>query len=233
MRTQGPAALAAEHGLSSVQATAFGRLLAALAAEPDPPTTIRAPRDALGGHVADSLAGLAVPELRRASSIADMGSGAGFPGLALAIALPATRVDLIEASARKCAVIDRLIAAAGLSNARPLSQRVEGVGAGDGAGAYAAAVARAVAALPVLVEYAAPLLTAGGVLVAWKGRRDAHEERAGARACAVVGLEPSRVLAVTPFAGAHSRHLHVFTKTRDTPARFPRRPGMAAKRPLA
>ena len=84
----------------------------------------------------------------------------------------------------------------------------------------------------MLVEYAAPLLDEGGVLVAWKGRRQADEERAGERAAGDVGLTLSRVTAVTPFAGAHSRHLHVFTKTSPTPERFPRRAGIAVKRPL-
>ncbi len=83
-------------------------LLDALAAEPDPPTTIREPSRALDEHLADSLSGLEVPELRAAARIADIGSGAGFPGLPLALALPAARVDLIESAARKAEVIERL-----------------------------------------------------------------------------------------------------------------------------
>ena len=224
--------LARGHGLSADQAAALVRTLAALAAEPDPPTKIVAARDALGGHLADSLAGLAVPALRSATRIADLGAGAGFPGLALAIALPSAHVDLVEASARRCAVVERLIAAAGIANARVVSRRAEELAATEGRAAYAAVTARALAALPVLVEYAAPLLGDGGVLVAWKGRRQADEERAGERAAEEMGLTLSRVLAVTPFAGAHSRHLHVFTKTAPTPGRFPRRPGIAVKRPL-
>jgi 16S rRNA (guanine527-N7)-methyltransferase len=92
--------------------------------------------------------------------------------------------------------------------------------------------ARAVAALPVLVEYAAPLLRAGGALVAWKGARDPDEEAAGAGAAAALGLEVGAVLHVKPFPEARERHLHVFRKIAPTPAGFPRRPGMAAKRPL-
>ena len=103
---------------------------------------------------------------------------------------------------------------------------------GGGAGAYDAVTARAVAALPVLVEYAAPLLRADGVLVAWKGARARDEEEAGARAAASVGLEPVEVRHVVPFEGARDRHLHVFCKVSPTPERFPRRPGMAEKRPL-
>ena len=93
--------------------------------------------------------------------------------------------------------------------------------------------ARAVASLAVLVEYAAPLLADGGQLVAWKGARDPAEELGGEEAGRIVGLSLDRVEAVEPFPGAHSRHLHFYVKTAPTPDRFPRRPGMARKRPLA
>lgn len=213
-------------------APAFEALLRALADEPDPPTTVRDPREAMRTHVADSLAGLEVTELRGAARVADIGSGAGFPGLPIALAVPGARVDLVEAARRKCAVIDRLRAACGASSARAVALRVEEWAAGDGREAYEAVTARAVAPLAVLCEYAAPLLAAGGVLVAWKGARDRAEEEAGDRAAAELGLGPGSVTHVEPFEGAHSRHLHVFEKRGATPARFPRRPGMAAKRPL-
>src|SRR3954452_4132806 len=153
-------------------------LLAALREEPDPHTTVAA-EDAVDVHVADSLVALEVDELRGAGRIADLGAGAGFPGLPLAIALPEARVDLIESSRRKCAVIERLVDAAGIPNARAVCTRAEDWAAGEGRGAYDAVCARAVARLPVLVEYAAPLLDDGGVLVAWKGRRDPDEEARG------------------------------------------------------
>lgn len=194
---------------------------------------MRAGLDALNIHIADSLAGLEVGELRSAEAIADLGSGAGFPGLVLAAALPDTRVDLVESARRKCEVIERLAAAAALPNARAVPARAEEWAAGEGASAYDAVTARAVAALAVVCEYAAPLLREGGVFVAWKGVRDPDEERAGAQACARLGLEPERVLRVEPFEGVRNRHLHVFRKVSPTPPRFPRRPGMAAKRPLA
>ena len=77
------------------------------------------------------------------------------------------------------------------------------------------------------------LLVEGGRLVAWKGARDAAEERGAEEAARVVGLALDRVEPVAPFPGAHSRHLHFYVKTAPTPERFPRRPGMARKRPLA
>ena len=84
----------------------------------------------------------------------------------------------------------------------------------------------------MLAEYAAPLLRDQGVLVAWKGRRDAQEEADGAYAAEQLGLEPVEIRRVQPFPAARDRHLHVMRKVAPTPSRFPRRPGMAAKRPL-
>ena len=208
------------------------RLLDALYAEPDPHTTV-APEESADVHVADSLAGLAVPALRGADAIADVGAGAGFPGLVLAAVLPRARVDLVEAASRKTALIERLVAAAGLGNARAVHARAEEWGAGEGREAYGAVTARAVAPLAVLVEYAAPLLRVGGVLIAWKGARVPDEESAGTSAAALVGLLPADVLPATPYPQSGNRHLYVFEKAGSTPERFPRRPGMAAKRPLA
>ena len=110
------------------------------------------------------------------------------------------QIDLIEATGRKCEVIDRLAAAAGLENARAVHGRAEEWAAAEGAGAYDVVTARALAPLAVLAEYAAPLLAPGGSLVAWKGARDPVEEAAGAAAAALLGLEPDEVLAVRPFA---------------------------------
>jgi 16S rRNA (guanine527-N7)-methyltransferase len=194
---------------------------------------VRAGREAVETHLADSLAGLEVESLRHASSIADVGAGAGFPGLALAAARPDARVDLIESAGRKADVIARLIASASLRNAQPIRARVEEWAAGPGAAAYDAATVRAVGPLAVLVEYAAPLLRSGGVLVAWKGTRDGAEERAGRAASALVGLELVETLPVHPYEASKDRNLYVYSKVSDTPRRFPRRPGMATKRPLA
>ncbi len=202
----------------------FGALLDALAAEPDPPTTVS---DPVNDHLADSLS--AVPYLSP-NRLADIGSGVGFPGLALAAAFPASHVTLIESHRRHAAVAERLRVAAGLRNAHIVNERVESVSLRE---SFDLVTARAVASLAVLVEYAAPLLSLGGQLVAWKGARDAAEELAGEEAARIVGMSPARVVRVEPFPGAHSRHLHFYEKSGPTPERFPRRPGMARKRPLA
>ncbi len=213
------------------------RLLEALAAEPDPHTSVSDPEAALEVHVADSLSGLEVRELSAARRICDTGAGAGFPGLVLALALPRAKVDLVESSGRKTAVMDRLIQAVELSNARSVTARVEDfarvpAALGGGAGTYDAVTARAVGPLAVLVEYAAPLLRDGGVLVAWKGARDVAEEGAGAAAAEKVGMAVDGVLPVQPYPASENRHLHVFRKVSPTPPEFPRRAGMARKRPL-
>jgi 16S rRNA (guanine527-N7)-methyltransferase len=228
----------ARHSLPAAAADQLVLLLEALAAEPTPHTTISDPAAAVDAHVADGLSGLEVEALGAARRIADLGAGAGFPGLVLAIALPAAQVDLIESARRKAAVIDRLRQAAKIDNARTVVARAEEwartpPALGGGREAYEAVTARAVAPLPVLVEYAAPLLRSSGVLVAWKGARDRTEEGLGKGAADEVGLALEEVLRVEPFEGARNRHLHVYRKVGPTPERFPRRPGIAVKRPLS
>jgi len=102
----------------------------------------------------------------------------------------------------------------------------------EGALTQDAVVARALAPLGVILEYAAPLLRAGGAAVAWKGHRDRAEERAGERAAAILGLEAAEVVPVAGPKCSSDRHLYLYLKVRPTPERFPRRPGIAAKRPL-
>ena len=206
-------------------------LLAALSREPDPQTTVP-PDDWIDVHVADSLAALELPSVRSARRLADLGAGAGFPGLPLAIALPDARGDLIESSGRKAALIGRLAAAAGVANGRAVHARAEDWGRADGAAAYDVVCARALAPLPVALEYAASLMAVGGVAVAWKGRRDPAEETAAANAAAQLGLEPVEVRFVEPYRSSRDRHLHLYRKSSPTPERFPRRAGMASKRPL-
>jgi 16S rRNA (guanine527-N7)-methyltransferase len=230
-RLEAIAAALARHEADPAAAEPIERILAALEAEPDPHTSVPA-EQFVDVHVADSLAGLAAPDLREAGSIADLGAGGGFPGLVLAAALPHARVDLVESSRRKVELIERLIAAAGLDNARAVAARAEDWARTERA-SYDAVTARAVAPLAVLVEYAAPLLRLGGVLVAWKGHRDAEEESAGAAAGEQIGLRPTAVIAATPYPESRNRHLHAFEKVTETSPSFPRRAGIALKRPLA
>ena len=182
-------------------------------------------------HVADSLTGLEISELREATKIADIGSGAGFPGLALAVALPQAQVDLIESVGRKCDFMQRAIDESGISNANVINSRSEEWASGEGREGYEAVTARAVGRLSTLAELASPLLRDGGVLVAWKGKRDENEEAQLQRASAKLAMQPDQVLHVGPYAGSQHRHLHLIRKKGETPADLPRRPGMAKKRP--
>lgn len=201
-----------------------------MAGDPTAPTTVRDPREGADVHVADSLAGLDLEAVRGARAIADVGSGAGFPGLVLAAALPRARVWLVESVGRKCAFLSRAVEAAEIPNAEVVCVRAESWA--EGREACDLVTARAVAPLPVLVEYAAPLLRMGGALVAWKGRRDPDEEVGGARAAEVAGLEPTEPLSARPYEGVRHRTLYLYLKVRPTPESLPRRPGQARKRPL-
>jgi 16S rRNA (guanine527-N7)-methyltransferase len=225
------AELATRFGLSALATQALGRLLELQAEDPMASTTVRAPDAAVDRHVADSLVALDLPAARAARRIADLGSGAGWPGLALAAALPEASVSLVESASRRCRYLERAVETAGLGNATVVHARAEehAVTAGE---SYDLVTARALAALPVVCEYAAPLLVLGGTLVAWKGNVPPAEAADGAAAAAQLGLEPVEVRAADPYPGAREHTLHVLRKTAPTSPRFPRRPGIATKRPL-
>jgi 16S rRNA (guanine527-N7)-methyltransferase len=206
-------------------------VLGLLAEERSSVSSVTDPGRAWKVHVEYSLTGLVVVALREARSIADVGAGAGFPGLALAAALPEARVSLVESVGRKCEFMQRAARAAGIDNVEIVNLRSEELAAGAGREFFDAVSARAVGRLSTLAELASPLLREEGTLVAWKGRRDPGEEAELARAAEGLAMEPGPILAVGPYAGSRHRHLHVLRKSGGTPARLPRRPGMAKKRP--
>jgi 16S rRNA (guanine527-N7)-methyltransferase len=217
-------------GLTPEATAAIERLLDLVANEPAAPTTVRDRAEAVDVHVADSLSGLELAAVRGARRIADLGAGAGFPGLVLAAALPDARVTLVESVKRKCDWLSRAVETMGLANVDVVHTRAEEWP--GGLGAHDLVTARALATLNVLVEYAAPLLADGGALVAWKGRRDPVEEADGGAAAEQVGMALRDVRRVEPFADVRDRHLYLYLKVRPTPNRYPRRAGMARKRPL-
>lgn len=222
--------LAREHALREQQRRQLELLLAALVGEEHAATAVRDPARAVELHIADSLAALGLEPVREAARIADLGSGAGLPGLVLAVALPGVRVALVESIARRAALLRTLARRLELSNVDVVRARAESWTAG--AGAMEVVTARALAPQPVVLEYAAPLLAPGGSLVDWRGRRDREEEARAGAAAAELGLALRGIRSVEPFPGADEHHLHVFEKVAATPARFPRRPGAARKRPL-
>jgi 16S rRNA (guanine527-N7)-methyltransferase len=218
------------HGVPATAQRPLAVLLELLAWR-EAPTSVHAPSQIVDVHIADSLAGLGIPEIQRATLIADLGAGAGLPGLVLAAALPAAHVVLVESTTRKCEFIRRTAGSMGLKNAEVVCSRAEEWT--DGEGRCDVVCARALAALPVLCEYAAPLLRDRGVLVAWKGAVSETEAADGTAAADHLGLAAEPTLSVVPFPGSERRTLHVFRKVAPTPATYPRRAGTASKRPLS
>jgi 16S rRNA (guanine527-N7)-methyltransferase len=221
------AEVAAEHGLDDEQRGRLARLLELVAADAHAPTAVRDPAEAVDVHLADSLAGLGIAAVGQAATMADLGSGAGFPGLPLAIARPDAHVTLVESASRKARFLEAAVEATGSANVAVIHARAE-----EWEAEVDLVVARALDSLAVLAEYAAPLLRIGGSLVAWKGRRDPDEESQGAAAAAQLGLEIAEIVPVQPYSASRDRHLHVMAKRSPTPPGFPRAPGRARKRPL-
>jgi 16S rRNA (guanine527-N7)-methyltransferase len=229
-RRTGLQSLALRYSLSDRAVDRLSALLDVIERDPLAPTAIRRPEQAINDHLADALVALELDVVRHAEAIADLGSGGGFPGLPLALALPEAEVVMIDSNARKTAFVQRAIAVCELDNAHAVHARVEAWPWGRER--FDLVTARALAAPDVVAEYAAPLLRLGGTLAAWRGRRDPAAELAGNRAATVLGLEVTGIIPVVPYSGAQHRHIHLMRKVAETPDRFPRRPGVARKRPL-
>ncbi len=195
------------------------------------PTSVREPQSSWKVHIADSLSGIGPGMLGGARMIADLGAGAGFPGLPLAAALPDARVELIESVSRKCDFIAEATERCRIPNASVVCERSETWAEGEGRERYDAVVVRAVGRLATLAELASPLLADQGSLVCWKGRRDRKEEEELARAVDKLAIEPVSIREVGPYAGSLNRHIHLLRKNGPTPPNLPRRPGMAKKKP--
>lgn len=223
-------ALAADYSLSSRCVSQLGALLAGLADDSSAPTSVSDPEVAVDVHLADSLAALRLDAVRHARAIVDIGTGAGFPGIVLASALPESRVTLLDSARRKCDFAAALATRAGVSNVAVVCDRAETWA--DGRAAHDLATARAVGPRATVLEYAAPLLRDGATFVDWRGGREAQEEGSAHSAAHELGFVLESVRRVEPFPGARAHHLHVWRKERETPPRFPRRVGVARKRPL-
>lgn len=189
--------------------------LAALLATPGL-TGIRDPAEAHRVHVDDSLRAL---ELLGEGPIVDVGSGGGSPGIPLASARPDLRFDLLESQRRKCAFLGEW--AARFPNAQVVCARAEEHARAAGRDAYGTALARALAPPVVALEWCLPLLRPGGLAILFVGP-SVQTEAIGKAASLLAGeLEPG------------PPGFLLVRKTGVTPARFPRRPGVARKRPLA
>ena len=185
-------------------------------------------------HLLDALAALPLIDAAAPRRAVDLGSGGGIPGLLLALARPDVAWTLVDSAGKKAAVLRSFAEALGLHGVVVIAQRAESLGRDPlHRERYDLVTARACAPLPVLVEYALPFLRRDGMLLAWKGPlTDADPEMArGAEASTMVGGgRPTTVDPELPDLGGH--RFVVITKVLPTPARFPRRPGEPARRPL-
>jgi len=194
-------------------------------------TSVR-PALAVRRHYAESLEILRLagaPGL--AGPLADVGSGGGFPGLVAAIMLPGLEVHLVEPLRKRAHLLVEVAAALGLSNVRVHNQRAEEAGRGPLRDACGTVTARAVAPLPELLEYTAPLAAAGGLLVLPKGSSVDEEVAAAAHALEALACGQPRVLPMRPEVSG-SVAVVLISRLGPTPAAYPRRPGVPAKRPL-
>jgi 16S rRNA (guanine527-N7)-methyltransferase len=179
-------------------------------------TSVRDPAEARRVHVEDALA---AADLLGASPIVDVGSGGGSPGIPLAAARPDLEFHLLESTRKKCSFLHEV--AVDFPNVEVVCARAEEHAAGAGRDFYGTAVARALAPPPVAAEWCLPLVAVGGKAILFVG--PTADVDGVARAAAMLGSEEPQVI---------GRFL-VLRKVAPTPAGFPRRPGMARKRPLA
>lgn len=183
-------------------------------------------------HLLDALAALPLLDAAAPRRALDLGSGGGVPGIVLALARPNMRWTLVDSVRKKATAMRGFVDALALERVEVLAERAEVLGRDPAhREAFDVVAARACAALPVLVEYALPLLRVGGTLLAWKGPIGENELEDGAAAAALLGggtavVRPSGIAAL----GDH--RFVLVDKERATPDRYPRRPGDPARRPL-
>jgi 16S rRNA (guanine527-N7)-methyltransferase len=168
-----------------------------------------------------------------APRVIDIGAGAGIPGIPLKLAFPSIRLTLLESTGKKTRFLHHLIQALHLSDVEVVTGRAEDAGRDrQYREVFDLALARAVAALPALAELALPFCAVGGLAVLHK-RGDIAAELARAEgAIGILGGELREVRTVDMPEFPDRRRLVVLQKTSPTPARYPRRPGAPAKRPL-
>lgn len=195
-------------------------------------TAITDPLDIARKHFLDSLTALAVRRWTGRELVVDVGSGAGFPGLALRIARPELRLTLIESVGKKAGFLEEVVATLGLANVELRNERAESL-ARERRESYDVGTARAVGTLAAVAEYLLPFLHVGGDAIVWKGRVDA-ELPAARRALAALGGELVSITATAALgleAVLPGRALVLMRKVRPTPRRYPRAPAEAKRKP--
>jgi 16S rRNA (guanine527-N7)-methyltransferase len=186
-------------------------------------------------HFVDSLSCLAAAHTQWEGRLIDVGTGGGLPGIPLCIACPGLHVVLLEATEKKVRFLEYVKAELKLENLNVLHARAEAAGRESRyREAFELATARAVAAVPVVLEYCAPFVSLGGKILVMKGRLQEEELSQGVAAARELGsaLGETVVVNYRSQLPQRERRLLVFDKTGITPASFPRRIGLAKKRPL-
>ncbi len=196
-------------------------------------TAIREPDQIVVKHFLDSLSVLTVTGCLDGQRVVDVGTGAGFPGLALKIACPDMQLTLVESVGKKADFCRHIVEVLGMEKVEVITGRAEEVGRRPGhREAYDWAVARAVARLPILAEYLLPLVQVGGAMLAQKGETGPAEVQTARRALALLGGELERVQPLSLPGITETRYLILIRKRAATPEAYPRRVGVPARRPL-
>ena len=196
-------------------------------------TAITDPIEIMQRHILDSLTAAPLLQQSPQASIVDVGTGGGFPGLALAIYWPSWRITLLDSVGKKTAFLERCVQELNLTNVRVVTGRAEEYAAHAGSQAFGIAVARAVAPTPTLIEYCAPLVRAVGRIVLYKNGDQNHEVSEAQRVAPLLGCSVGGVHPVAPDVGVgDDRFLIEIVKKRRTPEGFPRRTGLAKHQPL-
>lgn len=196
-------------------------------------TAIDQPREIQLRHFLDSLTCALVTGDLSGQRLIDVGSGAGFPGLPLKLLYPELQLTLVESVTKKTRFLEELAATLGLDGVTILAERAENLGRQPAhREQYDWATARAVAAITVLAEYLLPLVRLGGRMLAQKGAGAVEEAAAAVPAFSILGGGRPELHEVQLPGREETRYLVVVEKIGFTPQRYPRRPGMPAKRPL-
>ncbi|UCF61355.1 MAG: 16S rRNA (guanine(527)-N(7))-methyltransferase RsmG [Anaerolineaceae bacterium] len=184
-------------------------------------------------HFLDSLTCLQAMGPRPAGRVVDVGTGGGFPGLPLKIVFPRLELTLVESIGKKVEFCRHVVRSLRLEGVEIVHDRVERVGhQPEHRGVYDWALARAVATMPVLVEYLLPLLKLGGRVVVQKGETGPAEVHTAEGALRILGGRVDQLIPIELPTVVECRYLVVVDKIAATPEKYPRRPGIPAKRPL-